>query len=126
MNRNFVIQNVQELVTWVIGDGFLPSWVFVKVFVPPFKMCCVCLSLEHPFHAVIIVVQNKPLIPKVILLYVPGLDAALYMSQSCLLSSLKEFYGNPKPVLASRFVHLATHYCIFLRQTSVHSCFLLV
>jgi RNA exonuclease 1 len=68
-NARLSFQDLQGLVTWVLADGESPKWAFVK---------------------------NKPLVTKVVMLHMPGLDAALYMEHPSLCKSLTHHCGVPR------------------------------
>lgn len=68
-NSRLKFQDLQGLVTWILADGESPKWAFVK---------------------------NKPLVSKVVMLFMPGLDAALYMEHPALFKSLTQCCGKPR------------------------------
>ncbi|CAL5386592.1 unnamed protein product [Camellia sinensis] len=97
------LQDVQGLVTWVLAEGFMPSWVFIKGHIVLDDFYTLNGSdyqngTRNGPHGTNN--GNKPLIPKVVMLFVPGLDAALYLSESKILKSFKECCGIPRAVLA--------------------------
>ncbi|THF95637.1 hypothetical protein TEA_015247 [Camellia sinensis var. sinensis] len=92
------LQDVQGLVTWVLAEGFMPSWVFIKRV--SIRAVRGSDRIGFPINPPTDLTMNKPLIPKVVMLFVPGLDAALYLSESKILKSFKECCGIPRAVLA--------------------------
>ncbi|CAM6032914.1 unnamed protein product [Sphagnum compactum] len=73
-NSRLSFQDLQNLVQWILADGCNPKWIFVK---------------------------NKPLVTKVVMLHIPGLDAALYMAHQGSFRSLGECCGVPRAVAAA-------------------------
>ncbi|CAM6105826.1 unnamed protein product [Calypogeia fissa] len=67
------LEDFRELISWILADGMNPSWIFIK---------------------------NKPLVAKVVLLFLPGLDYTLYTSQRRLLRNFKICCGKPNAVVA--------------------------
>jgi len=73
-NSRLSVQDLQNLVQWILADGCNPKWIFVK---------------------------NKPLVTRVVMLHIPGLDAALYMAHQGSFRSLSECCGVPRAVAAA-------------------------
>eukprot|EP00850_Spirogloea_muscicola_P000006 SM000001S04408 [mRNA] locus=s1:47604:52771:+ [translate_table: standard] len=67
------LQDIQGLICWLLADGMSPRWIFVK---------------------------NKPLVSKVVFLYIPGLDAHLYQAQSDLFPNLGQICNTHRIVTA--------------------------
>lgn len=72
-NSRLNFQDFQNLVRWILADGSSPKWVFIK---------------------------NKPLVTKLTMLHLPGLDAALYMAHPNLFKNLTQCCGIPRAAVA--------------------------
>ncbi|CAJ1971977.1 unnamed protein product [Sphenostylis stenocarpa] len=71
---DLTLENIQELfLTLVWGEGLMPPWVSI---------------------------ENKHLITKVVMLYIPGLDQDMFLLRSTLLPSLRKFCDKTKSILS--------------------------
>eukprot|EP00850_Spirogloea_muscicola_P006918 SM000034S12672 [mRNA] locus=s34:116735:121941:+ [translate_table: standard] len=68
------LQDIQGLICWLLADGMSPRWIFVK---------------------------NKPLVSKVVFLFIPGLDAYLYQAQVDLFPNLGQICNTHRIVTAA-------------------------
>lgn len=71
------ISDVQALLLWVLADGVMPSWAFVK---------------------------HKPLLQRVIMVAIPGIDAECFSTNASLLSNMHQL-GSPITVFSK------SHHC---------------
>ncbi|GAB4821802.1 hypothetical protein N2152v2_008848 [Parachlorella kessleri] len=82
------LSDAQNLLLWVLGEGTNPRWCFVK---------------------------NKPLVKRVVLLALHGLDAELYQESKALLPSFGELLGEP--------IELQARNATLVPAQTVHSLF---